>query len=444
MKRSCLRAWIVLATLLAMHPYGAAAAQTPLRHHVIVLLDRSASMKNGDASRRADVEMMIRDGLPDALFAPGLVRDLGRALLEPGNGDVLSVVSFGLDMDHATDFSEFIQTADNGREFGFLRQSDVSPARFDDVWSAIYTGGYESFFSRRWSGISVAMPLALDHQGRHGAVSATPVHRTFIVLVTDDNYNGGDPNLELEHLAHRPALTEDRAAVQTRLEETRDLYVIKGPRARRREGGVYLKVFEVASNTSQFSVGTLWSFDPGKFEFHRAPGGFRSSFSLSPVGNPVMRPERVEALLMDGERVLQHQRFDAATREPVVQFAVSDAAAERPLQVRLRFWARQSDSVYGMHLLDPDGGNPALTQALMQTIPVRFEPPQRIVGLIPIGPRTYGIAARFGADDQEEAARYWNVMAIVFVALLAVVSVLAWAWKHGAVKDPRVMRDHRI
>lgn len=444
MKPPRLRAWIVLATLLALHPPCSAAAQTPLRHHVIVLLDRSASMKNGDSSRRADVEMMIRDGLPDALFAPGLVRDLSRALLEPSAGDVLSFVSFGLDMDHATDFGEFIQTADNGRQFGFLRQPDASPASFEDAWSAIYAGSFDTFFSRRWSGISVAMPLALDYQGRHGALTATPVHRTFIVLVTDDNYNGGDPSLELDHLAHRPALTEDRAAVQARLEETRDLYVIKGPRAQRRQGGVYLKVFEVVSNTSQFSVGTLWRFDPGKFEFHRARGGFRSRFSLSPVGNPVMRPERVEALLMDGERVLQQQRFDAATREPVVQFALSDAAAERPLQVRLRFWARQSDSVYGMHLLDPEGADPVLAQALVQMIPVRFEPPQRIAGLVPIGPRTYGIAARFGADDQEEAARYWNVMAIVFVALLAVVSVLAWAWKHGAVKDPRVMRDHRI
>jgi hypothetical protein len=444
MRSFVLRACVVLAALPALSPHRLAGSETPTRHHVIVVLDRSMSMRLGPSTRRQEVETMIRERLPDALFDPARGPQAGRALLDPAQGDVLSVVTYALDIDPPSDFSQFIQTDINGVPFGFLRQADPSRATFQHLWSTIVDQGYENFFSPRWSGIGVAKALALEYQGLHGSLDAPPVHRTFVVVVDDNDFNGINPSGELSQLSKDfPSLRDDVELMEARVARVGYLYDFK-PQFSLAEGDIHLKVFQAVRNMDSFSVGTLWIFDQGGVQFNRVRGGFRSDYVLQPVPSAELRPVRVAAELLDEGSVLDRQEFAAGTAQPRVRFSVPEAASRRPLKVRLRFWVRQSDHVYGMNLLDPDAADSAVAAALVHTVPARFQPPSAIFGSIRVGPRTFAVASFFGADDQEQAAQYWEVTAVVFIALLAAAAVLAWAWRHSAVTNPRVMRDHRI
>lgn len=434
---------LLAAAALAAHAAPLRADPAPERHHVIVVLDRSGSM---DDYGLAALERAVRVRLRQACFTPGWNRGLpDRALLDPASGDVLSVVSFGLERG-ARDFERFIQVEDGGLTYGMLRRADAPGDTFEDLWRAIERYGPGGFFSGHLSGISLALPLALEYEGRHGAAADRPVHRTFMLLVTDDRYNGpGTLGLELDELARTP-LAGAVDEVSTRAGGVYGLYEFK---PRRVEGGaIRLKLFEVVPRHS-FEVGSLWIFNNEAFEFRRVAGGFRSDFpirrqkDLQP-GLAPLRTQRIEALLLDGGRVIDRRRILAGQAAPSVRFALPLDARAESLSVRLRFWVRQADGVYGMRLYDPDGPDPVERAALTVTVPVRLQPPALVLGVIPVGPVTRTLAAIVGVHEDGAVARLWNFVILAAAVLAAVATVFSWALRASTITSGRELVNVRM
>jgi hypothetical protein len=433
MHRRIARAALAAAVLAASSAPFRAAAQE--RHHVIVVLDRSGSMVVGGEPRLRALEEAVRERLRDACFDPGHAGP-DRALLDPEAGDFLSVVSFGLDA-RARDFGRFIQVEADGVEYGMVRRANAPADVFDELWRRIAGDGFGAgrFFSTGLSAISLALPLALEHEGRTGAARAEPAHRTFMVLVTDEQYNGpGILSQELKELESTP-VRGDLAGVRARVERVYAQYDFRaGPETG--TGGIHVKVFEVLPNRV-FDAGSLWRFNNEGFGFRRAHGGFQSAYRLERLDAPPMRPEKVEAqLLDDGGRVLQRREFGAGDPEPVVRFALPRSARADSLRVRLRFWVRQADSVYGMRLLDPDVSEGR--ERLAATIPVILEPPARILGFVPL-PDWLGALLAPVAGDDHGAARLCNLAVLALVAL----AVFAWALRASTITSGRMLVNRR-
>lgn len=434
---------LLAAAALAAHAAPLRADPAPERHHVIVVLDRSGSM---DDYGPAALERAVRVRLREACFAPGWDGDMpGRALLDPASGDVLSVVSFGLERG-ARDFTRFIQVDDGRVPYGMLRRADAPGDTFEALWRAIERHGPGGFFSGHLSGISLALPLALEYEGRNGATAARPVHRTFMLLVTDDRYNGpGTLSLELDELARTP-LAGAVEEVSTRVGGVHGLYELK---PRRAEGGaIRLKLYEVVPRHS-FDVGSLWRFNNEAFEFRRVAGGFRSDFPIRreqdlPPSLAPLRTQRIEALLLDGGTVIDRRRIPAGQAAPSVRFSLPLNVRAESLSVRLRFWVRQADGVYGMRLYDPDGPDPVERAALTVTVPVRLQPPALILGVMPVGPVTRGLAAGVGVHDDAAVARLWNFVVLALAVLAAVVAVFSWALRVSTITSGRELVNVRM
>lgn len=438
------RVGLLLSALLTALPAGLHAAQLPERHHVIVLLDRSRSMLGGGGlPREQQLEAAIRDRLRRVCFTPGLVREMGdRVLLDPGRGDVLSIVAFGLNFNTARNFDAFVTVPSQPRA---LRLAEASPAIFDELWGQIRRTGLSSFFSEPWSGISLAMPLALDFQGRSGAREASPVARTFLVLVTDAEFNGGDPNLELGQLVgdlrrinpRSPLLTAE-AELRERVMRAQSYYLFTQRGGDTPRGGIQLPVFEAIPNARTFGIESVWSFEHGAFRFHRVPGGFRSEFALKPVQESAMQPLRTEALLERGDSVLERREIPEGQAAPVLRLFLPETAAESDsLRVRLRFWVRQADEVYGMQILSPDGPPVQGSGGLVRTIPVSLEGPATVLGVLPLPFWAFRVAAGLGIRSQAGAAMFWNVALL----LLFVLCVYLWIRKASTTRDPDALEN---
>lgn len=433
----------LLATaVLAAHAAPLRADPAPERHHVIVVVDRSGSMLDGGApSRWATLERTIRVRLREACFRPGWALP-GRALLDPSAGDVLSVVSFGLERG-ARDFSRFIQVEGGGVRYGGLRRAEAPGDVFDRLWRAIDGLGPDGFFTGHLSGISLALPLALENEGRHGAAADRPVHRTFVLLVTDELYNGpGTFSQELRDLAKTP-LAGALEGVRARVDSVYRHYDFTADTVA--EGAIVVKLFEVVPSRA-FDIGALWRFNNEAFDFRRVDGGFRSEFALrkQDMAPRTLRTQRIEALLLDGGTLVDRVTVPPGQEAPVVRFTLPASARADSLAVRLRFWVRQTDAVYGMRLLDPDGPDRATREALAVTVPVRLEPPSLIGGVVPVGPFTRSVAGFFGVHDDAGVARLWNFIIVAVVVLAAMAAVFSWALRASTITTGRELVNIRM
>ncbi|HET7228699.1 MAG TPA: hypothetical protein VFJ16_01720 [Longimicrobium sp.] len=410
-----------------------------------MLLDRSASIVN--RGRLPAFEAALRTELERLCRTPGFLPDEPeRALFDPARGDLLSILAFGFDHRTAVNFDGFIASA---RPWGLFRQPGAATAVFDGLWGRLHGDDPAGFFTEQWSGISLAMPLALAYRGNGGEAAAGPVGRTFLILVSDDEFNGGDPNLELKVLRRgmdslrgdypsAPRLIDATRRVEATVDSARRYYLFRPVHeiaVGRAPTAVHLSAFEAVPNTWAFAIESVWEFEHERFWMRRSPRGFQSRFRLREIGAETMHPHRIEAVLLRGGREVDRQEFADTQHAPEIRLSLPAAARRDSLTVRLRFWVRYDDPVYGMHLLTPDGSELQGSTGLVRTLRVELEPPARVLGLVPLPLPAYRFAARFGLSSQ--AAASWGY-SLVLVVLLIYAARMGIA-KASTNTNPRTM-----
>lgn len=410
-------------------------AQPSQQHHVILLLDRSESVVNTVASK--DLELALRDSLRALCHTFRLLEDSTRALLDPSRGDLLSTLTFGLDST-STSFTDFISPWPGTPG---TPRANVDNAAFDTLWSRIHNEGFRAFFTAQWSGISLALPLALAELGR-SQWAGEPVHRTFVVLITDGAFNGGDPTFEL--IDFRAGLRKREypwwtaqglgiARVETLKDEMRKYYGFDPVGGDHSQGNLHIRVFEAIPNTWAFGIESLWEFEHTTFRFRRVPEGYRSEVPLRLLPTDYLRSYRTEAALLDGDgRVLRDTVFTASDTDPVVRFFLPHNANLRMNpKVRMRFWVQYTDSIYGMQLLSPDGSELQGRRGLVREIQVALEPPERVLGMLPLPFWAFRVASFLGLRSQVAATWLWNLIALLIGSVVLAYSI----WRMSAVRD---------
>lgn len=428
--RTLLARAFLLGVVAAGVPVHLHASGPPDRHHVIVLLDRSESIIN--RGRMPAFEAALRTELGRLCRTPGFLPDEpGRALFDPARGDLLSILAFGFDHRTAVNFDGFIAAA---RPWGLFRQQGAATSVFDGLWDRLHGDHPAGFFTEQWSGISLAMPLALAYRGNGGEAAAGPVSRTFLILVSDDEFNGGEPNLELKVLRgdmgslrgrypSAPRLIAATRRVEATLDSARMYYLFRPVHeiaVGSGEEAVHLSAFEAVPNTWAFAIESVWEFEHERFRMRRTPEGFQSRFRLREMGAKTMHPHRVEAVLLRGDEEVDRQVIADTQHTPEIRLSLPAAARRDSLTVRLRFWVRYDDPVYGMHLLTPDGSELQGSIGLVRILPnVELEPPARILGLVPLPFRAYRFAAWFGLSSQTKAALGYSLVLVLLLVYAA-------------------------
>lgn len=215
--------FVILLGFFLITPTSKSSCQTNLskigKHHVIVLIDRSAGMqpKNKGELRQ------VFDSLNEVCFNE-VYDNVERQLLIPKH-DYLSIVSFGLydDPKETDDMDDYIQIEDSFDKCGQIKFGDYYKKEFDEeIFNILYDnilrcgirgniGKKESssFFNLNVGYPSKSLVLSIDHIGKK--YKSQEYNRTFVVSITDNAPNpGSDESYDFE-------LDEDAEAVELKV-----------------------------------------------------------------------------------------------------------------------------------------------------------------------------------------------------------------------------------
>ena len=300
----------VVALLLLGGSTGISAqAQVPLSadtlsHHVIVLVDRSGSIRdNSDNSVKLNrFETLITRDLRNICFRDkGVVKDAlqpDRALLDASKGDRLSIISFGLAL-QGPNFDNFIEISEGRNTFGMKYNNSFDENEFQDLWNTIEDRIKPvNFFRKNYSVISAAIPMGVHHL----ADSSELTNRTFVVLVSDNVFNGADPVDELETVKAAALYEYNRGRSRSReiknTERVADEFFkvsgqylwrkiaersIENSRLDEDRNKVALSVYEVIPSAGVFAIESLLKFNTLEAHFSRIKGGYETRFELDPI-----------------------------------------------------------------------------------------------------------------------------------------------------------------
>jgi hypothetical protein len=415
-------------------------------HHIIVLVDRSGSMN--DTPDRLDTFRSAVTIWLDDLLTDWNLPD-GRELYDAEGGDLLSVLSFGLSR-WQPDFGEFIEpipfiaesTSNTTIQIdspAVRRVNAPFGARLLDAIVDQSGGNLSRYFNRNYSAITTAIPLAarftvpaMREVLRDPGASHYP-DRTFVLLITDGDYNGGgSPAFEIEEIvvdAGRSDVSVGNVdSTLALLESTLEMYSYRKIEERSdpdNQRGVMIKVFELVPKASSFAIEAL--IEPVQTpiylrrEYDNTYTGslevaFRSTLDSASVG-------QAELVFRNESSVAVGRTEKASLLSPTggsvaIPLAIPGQIAQTARSVEAQYWlywnTRNEDGY--VQFVRPHLGRRELNAALVRQYPVELERTARILGIANLP--TFLYLERF--DSQYHASRWWSfiIIGILFVTLL--------------------------
>jgi hypothetical protein len=413
-----------------------------LTHHVLVLLDRSGSVKRVTNGTNA-VKQLITRSLPHYLLDTNIIADLpaNRALLQPG--DYLSIMSFGFEQNNP-DVEKFIEMVDGSNRYGLAFNQSFSRNTFDNLWQKINNPngnyqGFSTFFRKNWTGLSFAGPLALNKL--HDTTMPKDINRTFVIIVTDGEFNDiNDPNNEIkvigmDHNGYTSIANKD--SILTRYNKIREVFlwdqlleypISAGNRTYKFE------IMEYKPIQKTFAIEALMPFDP-ELVFKRTPHGYHSKdLKITPYkDNPNFSLEKMRLTGYDST-----QQFDLFTEEYTniyndtsIWLTFDNDDFEHDLYLKAQFWVHFDDGVYGGHTLHPGGSSLQGKKGLNKLVKVYIEPRAEIYWFIPLWDILY-IPLSFISENQ------YTVKAIYEISIPLLLIIVAFIYNQLTQKQTKV------
>lgn len=357
------------------------------RHHLLVLIDRSQSMRNSLCSNN-NLSALILTDLKSMLFQKGLVIS-DRQLLE--NGDYLSILSFGLDAD-AKSFDQFIPN-----DFG-IRMEPISEQNADrtlqQIMEQIERIGCGNFLNKSYGAYTVAVPATLNlFRGKDKLVS-----RTFIITITDGQFNatGQQPRLELgtiktqikglkgididieKPLSMSTGLFESYGLVQGTLEQ----YGKPNPKIRSViKGKARMQLHELVPLQRPLAIEAFLRADrailqfcqPSFWERNVYRADLNLLYSVSENLNRFYQIDSMSACLTQRDEVIWQKSYSKIESDIPLRIEIPSDRFDSTLKFDLKYWVKFTDNAYGMHTLSPDGHELQGAEGLKRSIPIDMQ-----------------------------------------------------------------------
>lgn len=266
------------------------------------------------------------------------------------------------------------------------------------------------------------------------------VDRTFLVLITDNKFNGND-NYKKELDDASPDGIKYNAAVKKNImanmisvqqnyfyeliDEKSICYynnysVSKGS----------MTLFEVIPLQQYFSVESVLDF-PHTITATRTKDGYKAIFKVNQLDNPNYRFISSEAFLpVDGYNEKRHVKLNQNEIFDIPESLV-EQVGEDNISIDFRTWVQLIDNVYNHTILSPDGDKLQGAEGLNRSIKIKLEEDAKILGFIPLTDGLYDIS--FWTNDQSVAAATWGVIFILILLAVMIFSI----WQSTRYKSKR-------
>lgn len=430
-----------------------------VRHHVIVCIDRSGSMRRGSGTSNSNTHNIERiKRLIDRVFRELQKENIAlesRPMLI--KGDYLSIVGFGLDHPNNPDdeFQRFISSESfevSYRQIGEMGESTITRI------AKQFTSGLDwRMFNKHWGIATVAQSLAIHHLANKGK----EIHRTFLVLVNDDDYNAqnNDPLFELREVASAYRRLSGRSLDINKpinvAKLLRENYLWYGfPEGNpleifeRKDNGekIFARWFRYEPLQKFFSIESCYRFENRtaffKRSFNNGQGGYSYPLEIVDLQNPNYAFRSLDAFVLSNGQIIEGFNYNQATGIPnIIQFQLEKASFGQADTIVLKFAMKFVEDAYGGTLLHPEGSELQGANGLVRKIPIVYEEDLSIFGFIPLNEAKYLNYASQSNDEQSDIVKkierlytFYLVMAI----LLALTVLLAlYILRNYKTKNPK-------
>lgn len=335
------------------------------------------------------------------------------------NEDYISFVNFGISK-YSNNLNELARTImdKNGKPMSWIPYQSLQYVLARADWLDMIQKQGIDFTSRHgsqgpYSIITGSKPYTLlsqrvETQERFACM-------TYLILFTDDSYNGGDDiNKEFSKMA--PPNLNNVEFLKTCRKVSSYYNFYYEPSFTQILSNIYenkyqIMVFNVmpASNTSLTSVVNY----PANLGIRRIKGGYRMDFDFSCGDSDyLIQRFRISYKDMSGrEKYVQYDRDDVESTGQHITFDIPHSDIEGDsLEIDLKGWLIQNDDVYGAVLLNPNSDD---FQRLHLTTKIRLQNDVKAFGIIPIPDFVWIF------NDFHSVIMLWNIIwALIIVALM--------------------------
>lgn len=407
---------ITILTLLLILTQLASFAQfdEQLKHHIIIVRDEVLKKEDPDWPQSEESYQRVFNHL------------LGDNILR--ERDFISFVGFSTD-ERSNNLDDFSYTIIDS---SWITYSNTTKAKIHENWNAIMDKCH-----RRHKGAKPFSMISLAKMYAFAPVKKTQhnqyVNRTFIIFISDHQYNGGDFYEERFALKDfnakiAPKMTQEygqRISAEYYVRQINDDY-------EKPKGNHYIDLLEYIPLQSGLTLPSLLDYSAGGITARRIKGGiYHIDINTSSRHNPHYNILQLHYRIMAADNTVLLDTICRASigsdgdYVPIEHFDVPYEIGTDTIQasVTIDAWASLNDGIYDATVLTPVAGAPdyLASKGLSVTIPINYEPTSKILGI-----RSLPLPGflQFG-DDQEISNTIASSM-VIFILVALFLTIAFW------------------
>lgn len=350
----------------------------------------------------------------DREYAVSKIKSVIPRMLRNNNitGGYASVLVFGVS-ENATDLEQYIVNVNNP----FTKFNDT-----ENILNNLSASNLSIMEEYGYSLLTIVKPYSLLSFKEQ--TNETLTNRIFLVLVTDNKYNGNDNyEKEIEDASPKGIQKIKKEIMQNLINVQQNYFfrLIDEENISRSPRSGYISLFEVIPLQQYFSIESVLDF-PHKITATRTKDGYKATFKIVQLDNPNYRFISSEAFLpVDGHNEIRSVKLNQDVIFDIPERLVEQVGKDN-ISINFRTWVQLIDNVYNHTILSPDGDKLQGADGLNRSIKIELEKDAEILGIIPLTDGLYNIS--FWTNNQNVAAATWGVIFILI--LLGIMIFIIW------------------
>lgn len=240
-------------------------------------------------------------------------------------------------------------------------------------------------------------------------------NRTFMIVVTDGNYNGNDDYYGEASYVKNDFSKEGKSQFKNDIRNVQTNYFCQFIDQMSVNGG-YIQLYEFIPLQQYFALESVLDF-PHELVAERTKSNYTLHFPTKNISNNDYEIQKLEVSLIVEDKVLSTQEMQPAKE---ISLNISKEDVDKA-HIEIKAWVKLCDGVYNNTILHPHGSKLQGASGLFRTIAIQKEKDAEILGVVDLSDFLFTIS--FWTSSQSAAAYSWGWI-IIFIVLVIVVYII--------------------
>lgn len=244
------------------------------------------------------------------------------------------------------------------------------------------------------------------------------VNRTFMVIITDGEYNGNDDYYGEASYVKNKFTEKGKKQFKREIKSVQTNYFCQFIDQRNINGG-YIQLYEFIPLQQYFALESVLNF-PHDIVAERKKGKYQVKFPIIAIKNNDYKIERLVVTVSNGESKndVIYKEEVTPNKELIINIPnnkISNA------NIEVKAWVRLCDGIYENTILHPEGSKLQGANGLSRKFNIKLEEEAKILGVLPLPDFLFYLS--FWTSSQSTAANSWAWI-LILIAIAVIVYIL--------------------